>query len=51
MGAVTYYGNAQKIYVATEAAIGMGLGLLAGGAWKMWHWETRKKIEAFHAKK
>ncbi|EEH59843.1 uncharacterized protein MICPUCDRAFT_55508 [Micromonas pusilla CCMP1545] len=35
MGAVTYYGNAQKIYVATDAAIGVGLGLVAGGAWKV----------------
>lgn len=49
MGAVQYFGNAAKVYVGTEIAIGMGLGLVAGAVWKNWHWQTRSKEAAYFA--
>lgn len=40
---------AQRVYVKSEIIMGMGLGLLAGAAWKYNHWQHRSKQQEFYA--
>lgn len=41
--------TAQRVYVKSEIIMGMGLGLLAGAAWKYNHWQHRSKQQEFYA--
>lgn len=34
--------------VAKELCIGAVLGLMAGGLWKMHHWNEQRKVRAFY---
>lgn len=34
--------------VVREIAIGLALGVLVGGIWKMNHWNNQRKIRAFY---
>jgi hypothetical protein len=40
--------NAGRFNLVREIAIGTGLGLVAGMAWKMYHWGEKRKIATFY---
>lgn len=40
----------KQVSVLTEIAIGMGLGLVGGFAWRAWHLSYKAKIDDYYTK-
>lgn len=45
----TKHGQASKVSVVKEIAIGLTLGLAVGSMWKMYHWDYMKKLDDYYS--
>ncbi|RZC70262.1 hypothetical protein C5167_033423 [Papaver somniferum] len=42
------HANLKGPSVVKEICIGIALGLVAGGTWKMHHWNEQRKVRSFY---
>lgn len=45
----TKQGNSQNVNLLMEIGIASALGLVAGGMWKVSHWNSRKEVSEYYA--